>query len=85
MAALALVSSEHQYLSQLESCTEATAAACAGISFLDYLSETWMALPMWSSWSHWGRLIAASLMNVPVEGVVPTTNHLESFRTPPAI
>ena len=34
---------------------------------------------MWQSWSEWGRVAASTLLKIPVEGVIPTTNHLESF------
>lgn len=38
-----------------------------------------MPISLWQSWSQWGRLTAAAVMKIPVEGVIPTTNHLESF------
>lgn len=38
-----------------------------------------MPLALWRSWSEWGRLAASVVMNVAIEGVLPTTNHLESF------
>lgn len=38
-----------------------------------------MSFTLWSSWSEYGRLMAASMMKIPIDGVVPTTNHLESF------
>jgi SWIM zinc finger len=55
------------------------AASKAGLSFLEYLNTTWMPEPLWQSWSQKGRLVAATILNKPVEGVLPTTNHLESF------
>jgi hypothetical protein len=54
-------------------------AALGGCKHLDYLATNWMSLPMWRSWSGWGRLAATAEMNVSVQGVIPTTNHLESF------
>ncbi|KAJ3871237.1 hypothetical protein F5051DRAFT_446446 [Lentinula edodes] len=38
-----------------------------------------MPVPMWQSWSESGRIAAPTLLKVPVEDVIPTTNHLESF------
>ena len=34
---------------------------------------------LWCSWSDYGRQVAAKILNCPLEGVLPTTNHLESF------
>lgn len=34
---------------------------------------------LWCSWSNKGHIVASLLMNVLVEGIMPTTNHLESF------
>jgi len=31
------------------------------------------------SWSDYGHQIAAKILNCPLDGVLPTTNHLESF------
>lgn len=38
-----------------------------------------MPEPLWQSWSHYGRIIASQILKIPVEGILPTTNHLESF------
>jgi hypothetical protein len=38
-----------------------------------------MPLALWQSWSEFGRVSASTLLNISVEGVIPTTNHLESF------
>ena len=38
-----------------------------------------MPLALWQSWSEFGRVSASTLLKIPVEGVIPTTNHLESF------
>jgi hypothetical protein len=54
-------------------------AGRAGITFLDYLQNTWMSSALWLSWSLQGHLQAAALLGVPVDSVIPTTNHLESF------
>jgi hypothetical protein len=55
------------------------AASKAGLSFLDYLNLTWMPEPLWQSWSHKGHIVAAMILKIPVQGVLPTTNHLEAF------
>lgn len=47
---------------------------------LDYLSSYWLASEaLWESWSARGRILAAKRMNCPIENIVTTTNHLESF------
>lgn len=38
-----------------------------------------MPEPLWQSWSHKGRTIASMILKIPIEGVLPTTNHLEAF------
>lgn len=38
-----------------------------------------MSISMWKSWSDWGRLAASVAIGVTIDGIVPTTNHLESF------
>lgn len=77
--ALALIDARRApFLALLNNATS-SAAAKAGIKHLDYLTSQWMSLTMWRSWSDWGRLAASTVMGVTVEGVVPTTNHLESF------
>lgn len=47
--------------------------------YLDYMISTWMPNEMWASWSRYGREKAASQLGVSLEGVIPTTNHLESL------
>ncbi|KAG8958634.1 hypothetical protein FRC03_008953 [Tulasnella sp. 419] len=49
------------------------------VDFLKYLWETWMSEPIWQSWSKAGKIKAAGVLQAPVEGVLLTTNHLESF------
>ncbi|KAL7283273.1 hypothetical protein ACG7TL_002702 [Trametes sanguinea] len=46
---------------------------------LDYLENYWLSEALWCSWSDYGRIRAAELLGCPIEGVLPTTNHLESF------
>lgn len=47
--------------------------------YLDYLVSTWMPRDMWAGWSRYGREKAAHVLRIPLEGVIPTTNHLESL------
>ncbi|EIW51328.1 uncharacterized protein TRAVEDRAFT_89895, partial [Trametes versicolor FP-101664 SS1] len=58
---------------------ECKAAASGGVAHLEYLSGYWLSHALWSSWSDYGRQTAARLLGCPVDGVLPTTNHLESF------
>ncbi|KAI1783380.1 hypothetical protein LXA43DRAFT_977164 [Ganoderma leucocontextum] len=46
---------------------------------VDYLSNYWLDIDLWKSWSLYGREFAAERLGCEVEGVIPTTNHLESF------
>lgn len=55
------------------------AAAKAALLYIDYLTATWMPEPLWQSWSQKGRSVASAILKIPVQGVLPTTNHLESF------
>ena len=50
-----------------------------GIKHLDYLNKHWMTIPIWQSWSDFGQIHAFSVLKIPVEGVIPMTNHLELF------
>ena len=54
-------------------------ASCAYITYIDYLVNTWMPKPLWQSWSHKGHIITSTILKIPIEGVLPTTNHLEAF------
>ena len=45
----------------------------------DYLLGYWCTESLWCSWSDYGRIAAARILNCPLDGVLPTTNHLESF------
>lgn len=51
------------------------------MDFLDYLTVTWMPISLWISWSQKGRNRAAEILGISVAGVIPTTNHLESFNS----
>ena len=56
-------------------------AATWGIAFLDYMLAMWMPEALWQGWSRKGRTIAAALLRILIKGVLPTTNHLESFNS----
>lgn len=58
---------------------EAKRASSAGLKHISYLMQHWMPIPLWSGWSQFGRSHASRLLGVELEGVLPTTNHLESF------
>ncbi|KAI0336984.1 hypothetical protein BDW22DRAFT_1295758, partial [Trametopsis cervina] len=47
--------------------------------YLDYMISTWMPAELWASWSRYGREKAAQYLKIPLECVIPTTNHLESL------
>ncbi|EPS94902.1 hypothetical protein FOMPIDRAFT_1095422, partial [Fomitopsis schrenkii] len=53
--------------------------AANGIKHLEYLTNYWTTENLWSSWSNHGRAIAAGILHCAIEGVLPTTNHLEAF------
>lgn len=80
-AAAAILEQQQLYFMEMLKNTASHNAALGGCKHLDYLTASWMLLPMWRSWSGWGHLVAAAAMNILVQGVIPTTNHLESFNT----
>ncbi|KAJ7202187.1 hypothetical protein C8J57DRAFT_1543409 [Mycena rebaudengoi] len=49
------------------------------VEHLDYLSNYWTTDNLWQSWSDYGRKVAAALLGCHTDGIIPTTNHLESF------
>ncbi|KAF7362702.1 hypothetical protein MVEN_00619500 [Mycena venus] len=49
------------------------------IKHVEYLSSYWTTDELWKSWSDYGRKVAAALLGCHIDGVIPTTNHLESF------
>ncbi|KAG1765865.1 hypothetical protein EV702DRAFT_981232, partial [Suillus placidus] len=51
----------------------------AGLAFLAYLFDYLKLHSFWLSWSPGGVLIAAEHLGVPVQEVILTNNHLESF------
>lgn len=77
---MALLEGEHRFLSTLAATTPAAKKqADAGIVYTEYLRSTWLEKSLWSSWSQYGLDQAAVRLKRPTEGVIPTTNHLESF------
>nr|VWO97430.1 Linoleate diol synthase [Ganoderma boninense] len=79
-AAQSLVAEERQTLEKLRVDEPVSEAAVAGaIQHLDYLLNYWLDVDLWKSWSLYGREFAAELLRCEVDGVLPTTNHLESF------
>ncbi|KAJ3724101.1 hypothetical protein C8R42DRAFT_538171, partial [Lentinula raphanica] len=78
--ALALIESNRAFLEKIVAgYAEGKRAGEAGLAHLQYLINYWMSISLWQSWSEWGRIAAASAIQIPVEGIIPTTNHLESF------
>jgi hypothetical protein len=70
-----LLSKERELLIQLGSGKSFDKA----IEHIDYLNNYWTTENLWKSWSDFGRQVAASMLGCEMQGVIPTTNHLESF------
>ncbi|KAE9389767.1 hypothetical protein BT96DRAFT_834462, partial [Gymnopus androsaceus JB14] len=79
--ALELIAHQRAYFTGLleHQDVEAKHPAQAGLTHLKYIEVNWMSLSLWQSWSEWGRIAAAAAIGIPVDGIIPTTNHLESF------
>lgn len=78
--AKALVAEERKILEALRADEPLADPAVAGaLRHLDYLANYWLDIDLWKSWSLYGRELAAERLGCEVEGVLPTTNHLESF------
>jgi hypothetical protein len=77
--ALVLIDTERRYLESLVNDEASKQCVKGGIAFITYLSNFWMQEDLWRSWSGYGRNQAASRLGIPIEGVLPTTNHLEAF------
>ncbi|KAJ6573241.1 hypothetical protein B0H10DRAFT_2349038 [Mycena sp. CBHHK59/15] len=54
-------------------------AARKATEHINYLDSYWTTDNLWPSWSDYGRTVLASMLGAAVDGVIPTTNHLESF------
>ncbi|KAI0258025.1 hypothetical protein BC834DRAFT_837033, partial [Gloeopeniophorella convolvens] len=77
--AKAAVAAERQHFLKLQGDRSSKPSADKGLAFLAYLDSFWMRKDMWRSWSQSGRVEAAARMGIPIDGVLPTTNHLEAF------
>ncbi|KAJ7769549.1 hypothetical protein DFH07DRAFT_735996, partial [Mycena maculata] len=71
-----LLAQERELLTQLG---ERRKPIRKALEHLDYLRDYWTTDNLWKSWSDYGRKVAASLLGCDMDGVIPTTNHLESF------
>ncbi|KAF8580992.1 hypothetical protein K439DRAFT_1619397 [Ramaria rubella] len=78
-AAQQLITNETQVLHSLKQRPEMVVAANAGLNFLKYLRDTWMPVSLWNGWSQKGCIDASQVLQTSIEGVIPTTNHLEAF------
>ena len=75
-----IIANEVAAMETMRDAGENVAVAEKAITHLtDYLLGYWTTETLWQSWSDFGRQVAASVLNCPFEGVLPTTNHLESF------
>jgi hypothetical protein len=74
-----LIASEREYLESLASESAATVATQAGLTYLTYLQSNWMTESLWYDWSQAGRIRASLRLNIPLDQIVTTTNHLEAF------
>ncbi|THU96489.1 hypothetical protein K435DRAFT_664429, partial [Dendrothele bispora CBS 962.96] len=77
--ALGYLHAERLYLENLQSQGLGGQAVNGGIKHIDYFISNWMPTALWKSWSLYNRTAAANILKIPVEGVLTTTNHLESF------
>ncbi|KAG8942887.1 hypothetical protein FRC03_002837, partial [Tulasnella sp. 419] len=77
--AVALVEAEELFCETLSQYLETQACGQAALQYLRYLKQYWLFPELWASWSKAGRVRAGEVMNCRIEGVLPTTNHLESF------
>lgn len=74
-----LVCLELAQLDKLSGVEPYALAANKGRTHVLYLSSYWMTEALWISWSERGRLVAAARTGLTINGIIPTTNHLESF------
>ncbi|GJJ10073.1 hypothetical protein Clacol_004299 [Clathrus columnatus] len=79
--AIALIESERTWLStaKITATTAYNITIDKALLYINYLSNYWLPEPMWKSWSTFGRMMASQVLNIPLDGVIPTTNHLEAF------
>jgi SWIM zinc finger len=74
---MSLIHTERSHLLGLVVDDNSTITINGSMTYLAYLCNYWMKEELWQSWSLHGRIKAASRLGIPVEGVLPTTNHLE--------
>jgi hypothetical protein len=72
-----LLEAERQVMVKLSA--EHPKAARKALKHINYLDSYWTTDNLWPSWSDYGRTVLASMLGTAVDGVIPTTNHLESF------
>ncbi|KAJ3832256.1 hypothetical protein F5878DRAFT_505339, partial [Lentinula raphanica] len=80
-AARALIEEERTFYSHLAEKEETRSMAEAALKHLTYILEYWMPENMWQSWSSRGRHAASARIGIPIDDMIPTTNHLESFNS----
>jgi len=71
------IQTEQAYLKLVEK--ESVKSSNAGLEYLKYIEKSWMPEELWSGWSMFRRKKAAARLGKPISGILPTTNHLESF------
>ncbi|KAJ6556909.1 hypothetical protein B0H10DRAFT_1630460, partial [Mycena sp. CBHHK59/15] len=72
-----LLEAERQVM--LELSVEHPRAVRKTTEHINYLDSYWTTENLWPSWSDYGRTVLVSMLGTAVDGVIPTTNHLESF------
>ena len=77
--ACALVQKERGILTAAINNNDSGSAAKRGLEHLEYLEGYWLKESLWQSWSDFGCRAASQILGCTLEGVLPTTNHLESF------
>ncbi|KAJ3717550.1 hypothetical protein C8R42DRAFT_724462 [Lentinula raphanica] len=78
-SALVSIQAEQEFFTTLTGNEETRSIAEAALKHTQYLLDHWMPENLWQSWSEWGRRAAAVKIGAPVQNMIPTTNHLESF------
>jgi hypothetical protein len=77
--AVSLIKEERVYLLGLVNDEASKSCINGALAYLTYLTNFWMQEDLWRSWSRYGRIKAATRIGIPIDGVLPTTNHLEAF------
>ncbi|KIJ29675.1 hypothetical protein M422DRAFT_268903, partial [Sphaerobolus stellatus SS14] len=77
--AMQLIEKEREVFNAMIQQGDSPSVAQRGLIHVEYLLSFWMKEELWRSWSDFGRRAAAHLLSCRFEGVLPTTNHLESF------